>query len=125
MGDGILGQRAGTGLEYPRRLWVQTGPDGNRNSYRLFIRCWVQRLREFTFTLPGGVRDMVQRSRGQPTFLKGQMTSGSDFAGRVVSATAAQTCHSSGKAATDVTLHEFCVSAKLYLQKRWWAEFGL
>ena len=32
---------------------------------------------------------MVQRSRGQPTFLKGQMTSGSDFAGRVVSATAA------------------------------------
>ena len=51
MGDGILGHCEGTSLEKPRRLWVQRGADEKRNRYRLFIRCWVWRLRVFTFTL--------------------------------------------------------------------------
>ena len=51
MGDGILGHHEGTSLEKPRRLWLQRGADENRNRYRLFTRCWVRRLRVFTFTL--------------------------------------------------------------------------
>ena len=68
----------------------------------------------------------MHQSRGQQTiFLKGQIINSLDFAGYMVFATATQPCYSSGKVAIDITLNEFCVPTKLYLQKRWWAGFGL